>query len=97
MQNFQWDGRSANGVKNADGNYTMVITAKDTSGNAVAISTQVSGIVDSVDLNADPADAADRRPELHHGQDQESRAAGPLSGLPSPKRYLGRYLFPISL
>ncbi len=54
MQNFQWDGRSANGVKNADGNYTMVITAKDTSGNAVAISTQVSGIVDSVDLNATP-------------------------------------------
>lgn len=54
QQNFQWDGRSNNGTKQPDGNYTMAIAAKDTSGNSVAISTQVSGIVDSVDLNASP-------------------------------------------
>jgi len=54
QQAFQWDGRSNNGTKNPDGNYTMAIAAKDASGNAVAISTQVSGVVDSVDLNASP-------------------------------------------
>ena len=54
QQAFQWDGRSNNGTKQPDGNYTMAISAKDASGNAVAISTQVSGTVDSVDLNASP-------------------------------------------
>src|SRR5262245_14022892 len=37
QQNFQWDGRSNNGIKNDDGNYTMTISAKDASGNNVAI------------------------------------------------------------
>ena len=32
----------------------MAIAAKDTSGQSVAISTEVSGTVDSVDLNASP-------------------------------------------
>jgi flagellar basal-body rod modification protein FlgD len=54
QQNFQWDGRGNTGTKYPDGDYTMTISAKDASGNAVAISTQVSGVVDSVDLNATP-------------------------------------------
>src|SRR3954466_3331449 len=54
QQNFQWDGRGNTGTKSPDGDYTMTISAKDASGNAVAISTQVSGTVDSVDLNATP-------------------------------------------
>jgi flagellar basal-body rod modification protein FlgD len=54
QQAFQWDGRGNNGTKYPDGNYTLAISAKDTSGNAVAISTTVSGTVDSVDLNASP-------------------------------------------
>ena len=32
----------------------MTATAKDSSGNGVAISTEVQGVVDSVDLTADP-------------------------------------------
>ena len=32
----------------------MSATAKDSSGNDVAISTEVQGVVDSVDLTADP-------------------------------------------
>ena len=54
QQNFQWDGRGNNGTKYPDGNYTLAISAKDTSGQSVAISTSVSGTVDSVDLNASP-------------------------------------------
>ena len=54
QQNFQWDGRSNNGTKQPDGNYTIAVAAKDTSGQSVAISTMVSGTVDSVDLNASP-------------------------------------------
>ena len=76
QQNFQWDGRGNNGTKYPDGNYTLAISAKDASGQSVAISTEVSGTVDSVDLTQEPADAHDRRPELHGRQDQAGRAAG---------------------
>ena len=54
QQNFQWDGRGNNGTKYPDGNYALAISAKDTTGQSVAISTMVSGTVDSVDLNASP-------------------------------------------
>jgi flagellar basal-body rod modification protein FlgD len=54
QQNFQWDGRGNNGTKYPDGNYTLAISAKDATGQSVAISTSVSGTVDSVDLNASP-------------------------------------------
>ena len=53
-QALQWDGRSNNGTLNADGAYTMSITAKDASGSTVAISTEVHGTVDSVDLTQNP-------------------------------------------
>jgi flagellar basal-body rod modification protein FlgD len=53
-QAFQWDGRSNNGALNPDGAYTMSITAKDASGSNVAISTEVRGTVDSVDLTQNP-------------------------------------------
>ena len=36
------------------GTYTLTATGKDSSGNNVAISTEVQGIVDSVDLSASP-------------------------------------------
>jgi flagellar basal-body rod modification protein FlgD len=54
QQNFQWDGRGNNGTKYPDGNYTLAVAAKDSSGQTVGISTMVSGTVDSVDLNASP-------------------------------------------
>jgi len=53
-QNFTWDGRDNNGVKWPDGNYTLSVTARDASGQSVAISSEVQGVVDSVDLTKSP-------------------------------------------
>jgi flagellar basal-body rod modification protein FlgD len=53
-QTFAWDGKGANGVQWPDGTYKMTATAKDPSGNSVAVSTQVSGVVSSVDLTQTP-------------------------------------------
>ena len=53
-QSFQWDGRDAQGVQWPDGNYTMTVTGKDTSGQTVAIPTEIEGVVDSVDLTKTP-------------------------------------------
>jgi flagellar basal-body rod modification protein FlgD len=53
-QQFVWDGKGANGVQWPDGNYTIDVTAKDTAGQSVAVSTEVQGIVDSVDLTQNP-------------------------------------------
>ena len=38
----------------APGTYTLTATGKDSSGNSVAISTEVQGVVDSVDLTSSP-------------------------------------------
>jgi flagellar basal-body rod modification protein FlgD len=54
QQKFGWDGKGNNGTQWPDGNYKMTISAKDTSGNAVTVSTTVSGTVDSVDLTTTP-------------------------------------------
>ena len=54
MQSFQWDGRDAQGVKWPDGNYTITVTGKDTTGQTVAIPSEIEGIVDSVDLTKTP-------------------------------------------
>ena len=53
-QNFAWDGRGNNGTQWPDGTYTLSITAKDASGQAVAVSTTVNGTVDAVDLTQNP-------------------------------------------
>jgi flagellar basal-body rod modification protein FlgD len=53
-QNFTWDGRDNSGVKWPDGNYTLSVTAKDASGQSVAISSEVQGVVDSVDVSKSP-------------------------------------------
>ncbi len=53
-QQFQWDGRDNNGLKWPDGNYTMSIVGKDATGQPVSISSEVEGIVDSVDLTKTP-------------------------------------------
>jgi flagellar basal-body rod modification protein FlgD len=54
MQNFVWDGRGNNGTLWPDGTYTMSVTAVDTAGQPVAVSTEVEGVVDSVDLTKSP-------------------------------------------
>jgi flagellar basal-body rod modification protein FlgD len=53
-QNFQWDGRDNAGTQWPAGNYTMSITAKDAGGQAVSVPTEIQGLVDSVDLTANP-------------------------------------------
>jgi flagellar basal-body rod modification protein FlgD len=51
---FIWDGKGNDGVQWPAGTYTMTATGQDSSGNSVAISTEVQGVVDSVDLSASP-------------------------------------------
>ena len=51
---FVWDGKGNDGTQWPAGTYTLTATGKDTSGNTVAISTEVQGVVDSVDLTASP-------------------------------------------
>lgn len=52
---FVWDGKGNDGAQWPAGDYKMSVTAKDTSGNSVAIATEVQGVVDSVDLTGSPA------------------------------------------
>ncbi|PSC06888.1 flagellar hook capping protein [Alsobacter soli] len=52
-QTFTWDGTSNSGVKLGDGDYTISVSAKDTSGTGVTVTTQIQGVVDSVDLTSD--------------------------------------------
>jgi flagellar basal-body rod modification protein FlgD len=53
-QAFAWDGKGNDGTQWPDGKYTMTATALDTSGNPVAVSTQIQGVVNSVDLTQQP-------------------------------------------
>jgi len=53
-QPFTWNGQGSDGTQWPDGLYTMTATAADSTGNPVAISTQVGGTVSSVDLTQTP-------------------------------------------
>jgi len=53
-QPFTWNGQGNDGTQWPDGLYTLTATAADSSGNPVAISTQVGGTVSSVDLTQTP-------------------------------------------
>jgi flagellar basal-body rod modification protein FlgD len=53
-QAFAWDGKGNDGTQWPDGKYTMTATAVDASGNPVAVSTQIQGVVNSVDLTQQP-------------------------------------------
>lgn len=52
---FVWDGKGNDGTQYPEGAYTISATAKDDNGRDVAVSTEVQGVVDSVDLSASPA------------------------------------------
>jgi flagellar basal-body rod modification protein FlgD len=52
---FVWDGVGNDGTQWPAGNYKLSVTAKDTSGKDVAVSTEVQGVVDSVDMTSSPA------------------------------------------
>ena len=82
LQTFEWDGRDANGVQWPDGKYTITVTGKDTSGQAVAIPSEIEGIIDSVDLTKTP-------PELSVGGqtftlDKIKRVVRPRVQTPAP-------------
>jgi flagellar basal-body rod modification protein FlgD len=53
-QAFTWNGKGTDGTQWPDGKYTLTATAVDTAGNPVAVSTQLQGVVDSVDLTQSP-------------------------------------------
>ena len=53
-QNFVWDGKDNSGTQHPDGNYKMVLTATDASGQTVNVTKEIEAQVDSVDLTADP-------------------------------------------
>jgi flagellar basal-body rod modification protein FlgD len=53
-QSFSWDGKGNDGKQWPDGNYTLSATAVDANKQSVAISTEVTATVDSVDLTQDP-------------------------------------------
>ncbi len=54
-QTYAWDGRDSSGKALPAGLYTMAVAALDSSGQNVAVSTQVQGVVDSVDVSQSPA------------------------------------------
>lgn len=51
---FVWDGKGNDGIQWPDGTYKISITAKDASGQTVAVQSDSQGVVDSVDLTATP-------------------------------------------
>jgi flagellar basal-body rod modification protein FlgD len=53
-QPFVWDGKGSDGTQWPDGQYKMTATAADSSGNSVAVSTAIQGVVSSVDLTQSP-------------------------------------------
>jgi flagellar basal-body rod modification protein FlgD len=53
-QPFTWNGQGNDGTQWPDGQYTLTATAADASGNSVGITTQIQGVVSSVDLTQSP-------------------------------------------
>jgi flagellar basal-body rod modification protein FlgD len=53
-QPFVWNGKGNDGTQWPDGKYKLTATAADTAGNSVAVSTQIQGLVNSVDLTQSP-------------------------------------------
>jgi flagellar basal-body rod modification protein FlgD len=53
-QPFTWNGKGNDGTQWPDGQYTMTATAADADGNSVGVTTQVQGVVSSVDLTQSP-------------------------------------------
>jgi flagellar basal-body rod modification protein FlgD len=53
-QDFIWNGRTTAGATAPDGTYTISVVGKDVSGSGVTVSSEISGVVDSVDLTSNP-------------------------------------------
>ena len=52
-QTFSWDGRTANGNLASAGTYTLSVAARDAAGQAVSVATDVTGVVNSVDMTGE--------------------------------------------
>jgi flagellar basal-body rod modification protein FlgD len=52
-QAYVWNGRTSTGGAAPDGNYTITVSARDTTGTQIAIKNEIVGTVDSVDLTGD--------------------------------------------
>jgi flagellar basal-body rod modification protein FlgD len=50
-QNFTWDGKSTLGGDSADGDYTISVTAADSSGSQLNVKASMTGVVDGVDFS----------------------------------------------
>ncbi len=53
-QPFTWNGQGSDGTQWPDGQYTLTATAADATGNSVGVTTQIQGVVSSVDLTQSP-------------------------------------------
>jgi len=53
-QTYTWNGVGTNGATSANGNYTIAITAKDSTGQSMAVSTDATGTVDNIDVTQNP-------------------------------------------
>jgi flagellar basal-body rod modification protein FlgD len=53
-QPFTWNGQGNDGRQWPDGQYTLTATAADSAGNSVGVTTNVQGVVSSVDLTQSP-------------------------------------------
>jgi flagellar basal-body rod modification protein FlgD len=51
---FVWDGKGNDGVQWPDGDYKIQVIAKDAAGQSTVVDSDSQGIVDSVDLTANP-------------------------------------------
>jgi flagellar basal-body rod modification protein FlgD len=51
---FNWNGQGSNGTQWPDGTYTANVTAQSASGQAVTVTSEITGVVTSVDLTKNP-------------------------------------------
>ena len=51
---FVWDGKGSDGTQWPDGTYKISVVAKNSKGETVSVQTDSQGVVDSVDLTANP-------------------------------------------
>lgn len=54
QQNYRWDGTMTDGQRADDGLYTVSIEGKAVDGSSFTVGSQISGIVDGVDLSQSP-------------------------------------------
>lgn len=52
-QTFTWDGRTTSGGTAPAGQYTIVVAAKDAAGQAMTVTSEITGTVDKVDVTGD--------------------------------------------